>query len=192
MWRTDSFEQPLMLEKIEGGKRRGRQRMSWLDGITNSMAMSLCKLQDLWWTGKPGVLQSMGSQRVRHNWATELNWWEELIHWERPWCWERLKAGGEGDDREWDGWMASPAQWIRVWASSGSWWWTGMPGMLHSMGLQRDTTEWLNWTELNTSVDKDAHKGNDHNLDNLSEYPVYKVETKSWKLPRFSLSFLCA
>ena len=48
----------------------------------------------------------------------------------RPWCWERLKAGGEGDDREWDGWMASPTWWTWIWASSGSWWWTGKPGML--------------------------------------------------------------
>ena len=47
---------------------------------------------------------------------------EELTHWKRPWCWERLKAGGEVDDREWDGWMASPTRWTWVWASFGSWW----------------------------------------------------------------------
>ena len=76
--------------------------------------------------------------------------WEELTHLKRPWCWERLKAGGEGDNRGWDGWMASPTQWTWVWVSSGSWWWTGKPGMLQFMGSQRlDTTEWLNWTELN-------------------------------------------
>ena len=63
----------LMLGKIEG--RRGWQRMRWLDGITNSMDMSLSKLQEWWWTGKPGVLQSMGSERVRHNWVTELIVW---------------------------------------------------------------------------------------------------------------------
>ena len=71
---------------------------------------------------------------------------EELTHWKRPCCWERLKAGREGDDRGWDGWMASP----RVWASSRSWWWTGRPGMLQSMGLQRVGHDWvteLNWTE---------------------------------------------
>ena len=56
---------------------------------------------------------------------------------EFPWCWERLKAGGEGDDRGWDGWMASPAQWRQVWVNSRSWWWTGRPGVLQSMGLQR-------------------------------------------------------
>ena len=68
---------------------------------------------------------------------TLATWCEEATHWKRPWCWKRLKAGGEGDDREWDGWAASLAQWTWVWASSGSWWWTGRPGMLQSMGLQR-------------------------------------------------------
>ena len=68
----------------------------------------------------------------------------------RPWCWERLKAGGEGDDRAWDGWIALPTQWTWVWASSGRWWWTGKPGMLQSMGLQRVGHGWvtaLNWIE---------------------------------------------
>ena len=73
MRRADSVEKTLMLGKIEG-RRRGRQRIRWLDGITELMNMSLSKLQDWWWTGRPGVLQSMESQRVRHNWATELNW----------------------------------------------------------------------------------------------------------------------
>ena len=64
----------------------------------------------------------------------------------RPWCWERLKAGGEEGDRGWDGWMASPIQWTWVWANSGSWWWTGRPGMLQSMGFQRVRHNWA--TEL--------------------------------------------
>ena len=63
-------------------------------------------------------------------------WYKELTHWKRPWCWERLKVGGGGDDRGWDGWMASPTWWTWVWASSGRWWRTGKPGVLQSMGLQ--------------------------------------------------------
>ena len=65
----------------------------------------------------------------------------------RPWCWEGLWAGGEEDDRGWNGWMASPTQWTWVWTSFRSWWWTGMPGMLQSMGLQRVGHAWA--TELN-------------------------------------------
>ena len=75
-------------------------------------------------------------------------WGKELPHWLRPWCWERLQAGGEGGDRGWDSWMASPTRWTWVWASSGSWWWTGKPGVLQSMWLQCQT--WLSdCTELN-------------------------------------------
>ena len=64
-------------------------------------------------------------------------WYKELIHLKRPWCWERLRAGGEGDIRGWDGWMASPTQWTWVWVDSGSWWRTRRPGLLQFMGLQR-------------------------------------------------------
>ena len=78
---------------------------------------------------------------------TLATWCKELTHLERPWCWERLKVGGEGDNRGWVGWMASPTQWMWVWASSGSWWWTGRPVMLQSMGLQRVRHDWV--SELN-------------------------------------------
>ena len=61
----------------------------------------------------------------------------------RPWCWERLKAGGEGDDRGWDGWMTSLTQWTWVWVNSGGWWWTGRPGMLQSMGSPRVRHSWV-------------------------------------------------
>ena len=79
-------------------------------------------------------------------WATSC---EELTHWKRLWCWEGLGAGGEGDNRGWDGWMASLTQWTWVWVNSESWWWTGRPGVLRFMGSQRVTHNWvtgLNWT----------------------------------------------
>ena len=75
-------------------------------------------------------------------------------HWKRLWCWEGLGAGGEGDDRGWDGWMASPTRLTWVWVNSGSWWWTGRPGRLQSMGSQRVGHDWateLNWTGNLTS-----------------------------------------
>ena len=80
---------------------------------------------------------------------------DELTPWKRPWCWERLKAEGEGDNRGWDGWMASPIQWTWVWVGSRSWWWTGKPGVLQSIGLQRVGHDWvteLNWSEKITSL----------------------------------------
>ena len=72
MCRTDSLEKTLMLGKIEGKRRRGWQRMRWLDGITDSMDMSLCNSRSWWWTGKPGMQQSVRSQIVGHDWVTEL------------------------------------------------------------------------------------------------------------------------
>ena len=158
------------------------------------------------WTGKPGRLQSMGSQIVRYDLVTKqkqqnrfyppwsnpnfyhffdkqlLLWcqvlyyilsiilkeispeyssegrcwswssntlatsFKELTHLKRPWCWERLKAG-EGDDRGWDGWMASLTQWTWIWVGFRSWWWTERPGVLQSMGSQRVRHDWA--IELN-------------------------------------------
>ena len=84
---------------------------------------------------------------------TLATWCKELTHWKRPWCWERLTAGRERDDRGWDGWMASPTQRTWVWVDSGSWWWTGRPGMLQSMGSQRVRHDWateLKWINIFT------------------------------------------
>ena len=90
--------------------------------------------KDWWWSQNSNTLAT---------------WCEELTHLKRPRCWERLKAGGEGDNRGWDGWMASLTWWTWVWVISRSWWWTGKPGVLQSRGLQSQT--WLsNWTELNS------------------------------------------
>ena len=83
---------------------------------------------------------------------TLATWCEDLTRLKRPWCWERLRAGWEGDGRGWDGWMVSPTQWTWVWVDSGSWWWTGRPGVLWFMGSQKVRHDWateLNW-ERNT------------------------------------------
>ena len=90
--------------------------------------------------------------------------WSPLgwTHWKRLWWWEGLGAGGEGDDRGWDGWMASLTQWRRVWVNSGSWWWTGRPGVLQFMGSQRVGHDWateLNWLKSNESKNKNKQMG---------------------------------
>ena len=82
---------------------------------------------------------------------------EKLTHWKRLWCWKGLGAGGEGDDRGWDGWMASLTWWTWIWVNSGSWWWTGRPGVLQLMGSQRVRHDWAtemnwNWTETELRI----------------------------------------
>ena len=78
---------------------------------------------------------------------TLATWCEDLSHLKRPWCWERLKARGKGDDRGWDGWMASLTGWTGVWVNLASWWWTWRPGVLQSIGSQTVGHDWT--TELN-------------------------------------------
>ena len=85
---------------------------------------------------------------------------EELTHWKRPWRWEGLGAGGRGDDRGWDGWMASLTQWTWVWVNSGRWWWTGRPGVLWFMGSQRVGHDWmteLNWSSSHVKAETRSH-----------------------------------
>ena len=92
----------------------------------------------------PGCL--LGGLMLKLETNTLATWFEELTHLKRPWCWERLRAEGEGDNRGWDDWMASLTRWTWVWVDSGSWWWTGRPGMLLFMGSKRVGHDWV--TEL--------------------------------------------
>ena len=87
-------------------------------------------------------------------WSSNIlaSWCEKRTHWKRPRCWERLKAGGKGDDRGRDGWMASLTQRTWVWVSSRGWWWTGKPGMLQSMGVTEIWTRLSDWNELREYV----------------------------------------
>ena len=113
---------------------------------------------------------------------TLATWCKELTRLKRPWCWERLKAGGEGDDRGWDGWMASLTQWTWVWVSSGSWWWTGKPGVLQSIGLQRLSYNWV--TELNWRPNKGGEP--------CSQWPCILITSVVWTWLNSLLSFsLC-
>ena len=109
------------------------------------------------WTFVGKVMSLLFNMLARKDWCQSWNSntlatsCEELTHWKRPWCWEGLGTGGEGDNRGWDGWMASPTRWAWVWVNSGSWWWTGRPGVLRFMGSQRVIHNWvteLNWTEV--------------------------------------------
>ena len=111
-------------------------------------------------------------ESVLMSWSWNSNtlatWCEELMHWKRPWCWKRLRAGEEGDDRGWDGWMASPTRWTWVWASSGSWRWTGKPGVLESMGPQRlghnwgTELNWMRWVKLQPIIQSEVSQKEKH------------------------------
>ena len=110
------------------------------------------------WTARRSnqpILKEISSEYSLKDWCWSWNsnplaiWCEELTHLRRLWYWERLKVGGEGYDRGWDGWMASLTKWTWVWVNSRSWWWTGRPGVLQSIGSQRVRYDWaieLNWT----------------------------------------------
>ena len=119
------------------------RRLLWVPWTARRSTQSILK------EISPGC--SLAGLMLNWNSNTLATWCEELTHLKRPWCWEGLKVGGgEGDNRRWDGWMASLTRWMWVSVNSGSWWWTGRPGMLWFMGLQRVRHDWateLNWTD---------------------------------------------
>ena len=150
-WRIDAFElgcwrrllRALWCKDIKPVNPKGNQ--SWiLTGRTDAKA----EAPKLWTPVAKNWLNIDSWEGVMLK--LKLQYFGHLMQrtdsFEKPWCWERLKAGEE-DDRGWDSWMASPTQWTWVWASSGSWWWTGKPGVLQSMASQRVRPNWV--TKLN-------------------------------------------
>ena len=124
-----------------------------------------------WWTGRPGMLQFMGSLRVGHDWVTELNW----IHLQID----------DFYDRGWDGWMASPTQWTWVWMNSRSWGWTGRPGVLRFMRSQRVGHDWvteLNWIYL--QIDHFYDRGWDRWMASPTQWTWVWMNSGSWVMDR--------
>ena len=154
----------------------GKQRKQWetlfswapksLQMVTAAIKASFeaCSLEDQCRQHRTAKRSNQSNPKINQSWiltgrtdaevetAILTTWCKKPTHWKRPWFWARLKAGGEGNDRGQDGWMASQTRWTWVWANSGSWWWTWKPGVLHSMGSQRVghnwVTEQLNWTDV--------------------------------------------
>ena len=106
-------------------------------------------------SSRPPALKEINSQYSLEGLMLKLQFFttccKERTHWKRLWCWERLMAGGEGNNRGQDGWMASSTQWTWVWASSGRWWRTGKSDVLQSMGLQ-SWTQLSGWTTTTKSI----------------------------------------
>ena len=139
MWELDYKAEHHRIDAFELWCWRRLLRVPWTARRSNQSILKEISLE-----------YSLEELKMKLNSTTLATWWEELTSWKRPWCWERLKAGWEGDDRGWDGWMASLTEWTWVWASSGSCWWKEKPGVLQSMGLQRVGHDWV--TELSLSL----------------------------------------
>ena len=164
MRRVDSLEKTLMLGGIGGRRRRGcRGWDGWMASPTR-WTWVWVDSGSWWWTVRPEVLRFTGSQRVGHNWATDLNWTKLMLKiklqyfdhlmrsdsLEKTLMLGKIEGRREGDDRGWDGWMASPTLWTWIWVSFRSWWWTGRPGVLQSTGSEKGRHAWA--IELNASV----------------------------------------
>ena len=142
-----------MKDKNHMAISRDTEKLIWLISISRWR-----RLLRVPWTARrsnQSILKeiSPGTSLEGRNSSTLATSHEELTHWKRPWCWEGLGAGEEGDDRGWDGWMTSRTRWAWAWVNSGSWWWTGRPGMLRFMESQTVGHDWateLNWTVVNS------------------------------------------
>ena len=124
LWLAFSFSESRKLSAKElmllnCGVWRRLLRVPWIARVSNQSILKEIS---------PGCSLEGLMLKLKSN--TLATWCKELTHLKRPWCWERLRAGGEGDDRGWVDWMASPTQWTWAWVDSGSWWWTGRPGVL--------------------------------------------------------------
>ena len=164
-------KRPWYWERLKAGvKGDDRGWDGWMALLMTQWTWIWASSGSWWWTGKPGKLQSMGSQELDMseplNWTerksimnihwkcwcwswsanTLATWCEDPTHGKRPWSWERLRAEGEGGDKGWSGWMASPTQCTWIWANSGRWWSTGKPGVAAVHGVAKS------WTWLTTKL----------------------------------------
>ena len=111
-----------------------------------------------------------------------------LTHWKRPWCWEILKAGGEGEDRGWDGWMVSLTQWTWVCINSGSCWWTSRPECAAVHGVTKSWTRLSDWTELNHVEGIDSPRRTIL-VDRLGDIPVWSMSKREWDKGKWDSDF---
>ena len=128
-WRIPGTEEPGGLPSME---LQSQTRLKWLSSSSSRRHLRVP------WTERrsnQSILKEINPSIHWKDWCWSCC--KELTHWKTPWWWEGLRAGGEGNDRRWDGWMTSPTQWTWVWANSGRWWKTGKSGVLQSMRLQR-------------------------------------------------------
>ena len=126
-WRIDAFELRCWRRLLRVPWTERRSNQSILKEISPKYSLE-------------GLMLKLKLQYFGH-----LMWRTDSL--EKPWCWKRLKAGGEGDNREWDGWMASLTRWTWVWASSGSWWWEAWCSAVHGVAKSQTQLSELNWTE---------------------------------------------
>ena len=195
-------------------KKYLRQRIQFCK-MLGGWLVSRCPAQPRVWSVSPGTPdrgksfspEEAGMMGILHQWKfcpmekgwssnTFVIWCEELTHWKRPWCRERLREKGEGGNRGWDGWMASPTQWTWVWPSSGRWWRTGKPHALQSVGSQRvrhnlateqqwkreDLLEMAPKRQTQTQNDKQADLSSKEGRISISVSCPKMQNTKQWTL----------